>query len=120
MTQKRKHPRARVLMEVDWGNTPACAHDGRLTSLSVGGCFVQTQVAARSASMVFLRLLLAPQARNALEGVLMGRVAYNLEGVGFGLEFVRLKPDDERDIRDLVEFYLESPGPDEPDEEETP
>jgi len=104
-------------MEVDWGNTPACAHPGRLTSLSVGGCFVQTEVNARTGSIVFLRLLLAPEARNALEGVLMGRAAYNLEGVGFGLEFMRLKPDDERDIRDLVEFYLESPGPGEDDGE---
>ncbi len=120
MSEKRKHPRARVLMEVDWGDTPACAHAGRLTSLSVGGCFVQTtQAGARTGSIVFLRLLLAPEARNVLEGVLMGRVAYNLEGVGFGLEFMRLKPDDERDIRDLVEFYLESPGPDETDDNGT-
>jgi Tfp pilus assembly protein PilZ len=117
LSEKRKHARARVLMEVDWGDTPACAHGGRLTSLSVGGCFVQTQVRARTGSVVFLRLLLAPEARNVLEGVLMGRVAYDLEGVGFGLEFVRLKPDDERDIRDLVEFYLENPGPGEPDDD---
>ena len=113
--RERKHPRARVLLEVDWGETPACAHGGRLTSLSVGGCFVQTQKSARPGSIVFLRLLLAPEARNALEGVLMGRVAYDLEGVGFGLEFVRLKPDDERDIKDLVDFYIDSaPGPEVP------
>ena len=104
--EKRRHPRARVSFPVDWGETPSCAHAGRLTSLSVGGCFVQTKQEARQGSVVFLRLLVAPEARNVLEGVLMGRVVYNLEGVGFGLQFVKLKPEDERDIKDIVEFYF--------------
>ena len=76
------------------------------TRLSVGGCFVQAKEGAREGSVAFLRLLLAPEARNALEGVLMGRVLYVLEGVGFGLQFVKLKAGDERDIKDIVEFYF--------------
>jgi Tfp pilus assembly protein PilZ len=111
--ERRKHPRARVSFRVDWGETPSCVNAGRLTSLSVGGCFVQTKKEARQGSIVFLRLLVAPEARNVLEGVLMGRVLYTLEGVGFGLQFVKLKDEDERDIKDIVEFYFTS-GQEEP------
>ena len=105
-SERRKHKRARVHFQVDWGETPSCVHAGRLTSLSVGGCFVQTKERARQGSAVFLRLLVAPEARNVLEGVLMGRVVYELEGVGFGLTFMKLKPEDERDIKDIVDFYF--------------
>ena len=105
--EKRRHQRARVSFPVDWGETPSCVNPARLTSLSVGGCFVQTKKTAREGSVIFLRLLVAPEARNVLEGVLMGRVLYVLEGVGFGLGFVKLKPEDERDIKDIVEFYFD-------------
>ncbi len=91
---------------MEWGETPACAYKGRITSLSAGGCFVQTRRREVEGATVFIRVLLAPQAENVLEGVLMARVIYHLERVGFGVKFLRLKASDESDIRDLVEFYF--------------
>jgi hypothetical protein len=108
-TNQRRFPRAKIALEVDWGRTPSCGYSGQVTSLSVGGCFTQTQREAEipSRSVLFMRLLLAPEAVSILDGLMMGRVAYNLEALGFGVEFMTLKSGYEEEVRDLVNFYLE-------------
>ncbi|HWT00171.1 MAG TPA: PilZ domain-containing protein [Pyrinomonadaceae bacterium] len=60
--ERRKHPRIKYSIEVDWGETPACAYKGRVTTLSVGGCFVQTTLEVAKGGLIFIRLLLAPTA----------------------------------------------------------
>jgi len=94
---------------VDWGGTPACVHQGRVTSLGVGGCFIQTpveDVETVKGKPLFIRLLLAPDSARVIEGIVWGRVAYYLPKVGVGVEFKKLPPGYETHIRDLVEFYL--------------
>jgi Tfp pilus assembly protein PilZ len=103
----RRHPRIVISIEVDWGETPACVHKGRITSLSVGGCFVQTPLEVAKGKPVFIRVFLAPESERVTEGMVWGRVAYHLPEVGLGVEFKRLPPGYEEHIQDLVEFHLE-------------
>lgn len=104
--ESRRHPRAKLSLKVDWGNTPACAHEGEVTSLSVGGCFVRTPRRVTQGKAVFVRVMLAPESESVLEGVLQGRIVYALPGVGFGVEFKALPEEYRQHIEDLVDFYL--------------
>lgn len=109
VTNQRRFPRAKIALEIDWDKTPVCGYKGQVTSLSLGGCFVQTQTQWQvpPSSVIFMRLMLAPEAASILEGLMMGRVVYNLEGLGFGVEFMTLRVADEKDTQDIISFYLE-------------
>lgn len=104
---RRKHPRAKYSLEVDWGPTPACVHKGQVTTLSVGGCFLQTPEEVAKEGLIFIRLLLAPTSESVMEGVVWGRVAYHLPGKGLGVEFKKLPPGYAKHIEDIVEFQSE-------------
>ena len=106
--ERRRFPRIKYSIEVDWGETPACIYKGRITTLSLGGCFVQTELEVAKADLIFIRLLLAPESARVMEGVVWGRVAYQIPDVGFGVEFKKLPPGYEEHIRDIVEFHLEA------------
>ena len=106
--ERRRYPRITISIEIDWGETPACVHKGRVTSLSVGGCFIQTPLKVTKGTAIFIRLFLAPGSERVLEGMVWGRVAYHLPKVGLGVEFKKLPPGYEKHIQDLVEFHLES------------
>jgi len=93
---------------VDWGPTPACVNQGQITTLSVGGCFLQTPLEVAQDGLIFIRLLLAPKSESVMEGIVWGRVAYHLAGLGLGVEFKRLPPGYAEHIEDIVEFHLES------------
>jgi hypothetical protein len=108
--QRRRHPRIQISIDVDWGETPACVNTGRVTSLSVGGCFIQTPLEVMKGKPLFIRLLLSPGSVRVLEGMVWGRVAYHLPRVGLGVEFKKLPPGYENHIKDIVEFHLGSDG----------
>ncbi len=105
---RRRHPRIKYALSVDWGETPACIHQGQVTTLSVGGCFLQTPLEVAQGKPLFIRLLLAPKSESVMEGIVWGRVAYHLPGVGLGVEFKKLPPGYAEHIEDIVEFHLES------------
>nr|CBI71174.1 hypothetical protein [uncultured bacterium] len=107
-SNRRRYPRIKYSLEVDWGPTPACTHKGRVTTLSVGGCFLQTKVEVAKEGLIFIRLLLAPESATVMEGIVWGRVAYHLPGVGLGIEFKKLLPGYAEHIQDIVAFHLES------------
>lgn len=104
--ERRKHPRIKISINVDWGETPACTYKGRVTSLSVGGCFIQTPLEVIKGKPIFIRLLLAPGSERVIEGIVWGRVAYHFPRVGLGVEFKKLPPGYEKHIEDIVEFHL--------------
>jgi Tfp pilus assembly protein PilZ len=106
-SERRRYPRIQYSLDVDLGETPACTHKGQVTTLGVGGCFVQTSLEVAQGGLIFIRLLLAPQSERAMEGVVWGRVAYRVPGQGLGVEFKKLPPGYEEHIRDIVEFHLE-------------
>jgi hypothetical protein len=109
-TNQRRFPRAKVNLKVEWGRIPSGGYTGQVTSLSIGGCFLkaQSQEQISQRSVVFLRLLVAPEAVSILEGLMMGRVVYQLEDLGFGVEFMTLTDGYEKHIEDLVNFHLEN------------
>lgn len=104
---RRKYPRIKYSLDVDWGETPACTYQGRVTTLGVGGCFLQTPIEVAKEGLIFIRLLLAPESPSVMEGIVWGRVAYHLPEVGLGVEFKKLPPGYAEHIEDIVEFHLE-------------
>ena len=99
LTERRRHPRVRVSLYIDWGFTADCPRQARITSFSVGGCFVQTEDEARVAQTVYVRLWLPA------ERLLHGSVRYHMPGVGFGLEFQDVTIEDRLALEALIEFY---------------
>ena len=106
--QRRKYPRIPFSLDVDWGETPACVHTGRVTTLGVGGCFIQTPLEVAEGKPLFIRLLLAPGSERGTEGIIWGRVAYHLHNLGLGVKFKKLPPGYGKHIEDIVEFHLSS------------
>lgn len=105
---RRRYPRIKYALNVDWGETPACVHQGQVTTLSVGGCFIETALEIAQGGLIFIRLLLAPKSESVMEGMVWGRVAYHVPEVGLGVEFKKLPPGYAEHIEDIVEFHLES------------
>ena len=103
---RRRYPRIKISVDVDWGETPACTHKGRVTSLGLGGCFIQTPLEVTKGKPIFIRLLLAPGSERVIEGIVWGRVVYHFPKVGLGVEFKKLPPGYGKHIEDIVEFYL--------------
>ena len=97
--ERRRHERARVALYIDWGFTSSCAQQARLTSISAGGCFVQTAEAAHVGQTVYIRLGL-PSGR-----ILRGEVRYHMTDVGFGVMFVDVTIEDRLALEELVEHY---------------
>ena len=105
---RRRYTRIKYSLTVDWGGTPACVHKGQITTLGVGGCFLQTQLELPKGGLIFIRLLLAPDSERVMEGMVWGRVAYHLPKLGLGIEFKKLPPGYAEHIQDIVDFNQES------------
>ena len=106
--QRRIHPRIPFSLDVDWGATRACLQTGRVTSLSVGGCFIQTPLDVVKGKLLFIRLLLAPGSERVSEGLVRGQVLYRLHELGLGIKFENLPAGYAKHIEDIVEFHLSS------------
>lgn len=104
--QRRIHPRIPFSLDVDWGETRACDHTGRVTSLSVGGCFIQTPLEVAVGKPLYIRLLLAPGSERVNEGLVRGEVIYHLPQLGIGIKFNKLPVGYGKHIEDIVEFHL--------------
>ncbi|HVF57013.1 MAG TPA: PilZ domain-containing protein [Pyrinomonadaceae bacterium] len=102
LTQRRRHPRARVDIRVDWGWRRGGEYNARLSSLSVGGCFIQTEMGALRGQPIFIQMWLSPSTYAEIEGA----VAYNLEKVGLGVEFTGIGDEDRKSIQQIVDFHL--------------
>ena len=100
--EQRRHPRAQLRIPVTWGHTPDCPHEGRVTSLSVGGCFIETNVPARPNEVVFVHLDLSDQP----EGITACSAKYRVARTGIGVTFHGLSEEAREDLRDLVAIHL--------------
>ena len=107
---RRKYPRVKVSIHIEWGLTRACEfYTDRITSLSLGGCFIQTEQPGARGDTLYVRLWNSPESG----GVLEGRVAYQLNvaeekpPIGFGVQFVGLTEYDVQNLKHLLEFYSE-------------
>lgn len=99
--------RRRVSINIDpthWGLTEQCLEDGRITSLSVGGCFLATSAQLVPGQIVYLRFALPRKAGQAgVPRTLQAQVRYHFPpAVGVGLQFVNLTEEDERNLARYV------------------
>ena len=101
--EKRRYERARVSMNINWGLTRQCEMDARITSISQGGCFIQTRFELLIDQVIFLRLVLRT------EHVLQCRTRYTLHDVGSGVAFIALADDERQAVQELVDSYKTTP-----------
>jgi CheY-like chemotaxis protein len=98
----RKVERVQTSIPVNWGITWECPHVGSITSLSINGCLVETNlILALIGKHVFLRFQLPMGEMMSLQG----RVLYYLRNVGFGMEFRELTEKDKDILKQLVEQH---------------
>lgn len=86
---------------IDWGLTPDCLKHDRITSFSIGGCFLQTDEAVRALSLIYIRFYLS----NTGERIIRGEVRYHLDNVGLGVEFINLSERDKLNFQNLLDYY---------------
>ena len=95
---RRLHPP----MHCYWGQTENCPRNGRITSLSLDGCFIKSKAAAADGQELFLNCWLPSEHWLMLRG----RIAYHLPKIGFGLTF-DLSETEREMVAMLLEFYGE-------------
>jgi hypothetical protein len=100
-TNLRNNSRVKTNIDCIFGVTPEATRSGKVTSLSVGGCFVKTTIWATDVPKMYIRLWLDSQGWLRLQG----RVLYHLEKIGFGLHFTDLTSQDESVLKELMEQY---------------
>jgi hypothetical protein len=96
---KRRYERVVVDIPVRWGLTPDCPKEGRVLSLSVGGCFIRTPEKIDPRQIVYLDLWV-PGARP-----LAGEVRYRVGNYGLGVEFKAAGSLTAEMLAHLVDFY---------------
>lgn len=102
--------RVSASLPVEWGLTPKYEHAGKITSLSHGGCLLQTDaIQPLFGKTIHIRVPLPD--REWWE--VRGHVLYYLRDVGFGVEFSGLTDEDASTLRSLMRHYRERP-PDSP------
>ena len=105
--ERRRDERARVSIQIDWGETAYCVWHDRITSLSAGGCFIQTERELKAEQKIYLRLWL-----RGGERILRGEIRYCLERVGLGVQFFELMESDKERLGEMVGHYRsEERGP---------
>ena len=109
---RRKVVRVPASLSVEWGLTPKYEHQGKIISLSHGGCLLETDaIRPLYDKTIYIRVAL-PE-REWWE--LRGHVLYYLRDTGFGVEFSALTDEDAATLRRLMQHHREHP-PDAPEE----
>ena len=109
---RRKVVRVPASLPVEWGLTPKYEYHGKITSLSNGGCLVETDaIQPLYDKTIYIRVPL-PE-REWWE--VRGQVLYYLRDTGFGVEFSALGDEDSATLRALMRHHREQP-PDAPAE----
>lgn len=105
MENARLIRRVKTDVQCGWGLTDACARNGKITSLSLRGCFVKTTAMASDGQAIFVNCWL-PSHRWLL---LSGTVLYHIEKIGFGLAFPDLDEEQRDALSGLIEYYNDNP-----------
>lgn len=104
MERPQRAERVKTDLHCSWGLTDACPRNGKITSLSLRGCFVKTTALTTDGQTIFVNCWL-PSRRWEL---LQGTVIYHIEKVGFGLAFSDLNDQQKEVITSLMERYREA------------
>ncbi len=103
MDERRSTPRLSVNLEAVW-DSETDNHPALVTDLSLGGCYLNTVGETRSGETVGFRVLLPDGDWLYVEG----EVRHHTAGLGFGVKFVDLEPEQEEKIDWLLRLALES------------
>lgn len=105
METTRDIKRVKTDLSCNWGLTDACPRNGKITSLSLKGCFVKTTAITTDGQIVYVNCWL-PERRWVL---LCGTVIYHIEKIGFGLNFTGLDQEQKETLAALIEHYKDTP-----------
>ena len=103
----RRYPRVIVDLFADWGWGPECEYYDKITSLSVGGCFLATKRDLRSGEEIHIRLTVEPTGMINLKGAVRYQLRI-MEGApphGAGIEFVGLSSESEWKLQAVLDNY---------------
>src|SRR2546421_134470 len=106
-TELRRHPRVNVDFFADWGWGPECEYYDKITSLSMGGCFLATKRELVPGAEIYLRWT------EELAGMinLKGAVRYQIRVMagspptGAGIEFVGISAQNEQKLQSILSQY---------------
>jgi hypothetical protein len=101
----RKHPRVNVEFFADWGWGPECEYYDKITSLSLGGCFLATKRELTASTEIYLRWRVDSIGMITLKGAVRYQIRV-MEGApptGAGIEFVGLSGESAQRLRAVVE-----------------
>jgi hypothetical protein len=104
-TEKRNRRRVLTALTCNWGWDESVPKHGKVTSLSVRGCFLQTTVYGERGKLLHVHLWLP-------EGEwlkLCGAVLYVMEGIGFGISFNEVGGECERRLLSTVNYFVDNP-----------
>ena len=103
MDERRSRPRLSVNLEAVW-DSPSDNHPALITDLSLGGCYLNTVGETRVGETVGFRALMPDGDWLYIEGA----VRHHTAGLGFGVQFVDLDPDQREKVEWLIQIALES------------
>jgi Tfp pilus assembly protein PilZ len=106
-TELREHLRVNVDLFADWGWGPECEYYDKITSLSLGGCFLATKRELRSGDQIYLKLSVESNSLITLEGAVRYqlRVMEGAPPTGAGVQFVGLSENAQTKIQMVMNFY---------------
>ena len=102
MDDKRNSKRVAMSLEIKWGRSEEYLRNGRITSMSHRGCFIQTKAMAIKGTTVLLNLWLPDRKWYTLHG----EVIYAIEKIGLGVRFNNLTEEDTA----LINSFIENPS----------
>lgn len=105
--EKRVHPRVKVTWDCTFGPDEDTPRSGKVTSLSMRGCFVKTKAWVTRGQSIHVKVWQADWKWLPLRGT----VHYHLEGVGFGMLFTDLDEEAADAVRRLVAGGSPEPPP---------
>ncbi len=103
-TELRKHPRVNVDLFADWGWGPECEYYDKVTSLSLGGCFLATKRELRSGEQIYIKLAMESNGSITLKGAVRYqlRVMEGAPPTGAGVEFLGVSGDAQKKLMDVM------------------
>ena len=102
---RRKVVRVPTSLPVEWGLTKKYQYHGKITSLSAGGCLLETNaIQPLYGKTLYIRVPLPDREWWEVQG----EVLYYVREVGFGLQFSEMTDDDRSTLRQLMQHYREN------------
>ena len=101
----RKHPRVNVDFFADLGRGPEYEFYDRITSLSLGGCFLATKRELHSGDHIFIRWSGELSGPINLKGTIKYHLRVMEEARGAGIQFLGVSSESEKRLQAVLNNY---------------